>query len=98
MPTTPNPNPELMQQIAEHAASCGKIVLGQQQDPWLEIWIRSIVDRVAAGLLSHVLTDLQEVRCDVAIDGLEAVDELASHLSLSERKRHEGLGSQPVDL
>jgi hypothetical protein len=61
--------------MAGHAAECGKVVLGELS-PWLEIWTRSIVDRIDAGALQHVLDDLREIRPTLRGQARDAVDGL----------------------
>lgn len=61
--------------MAEHASTCGKAVLGDQ-DPWVEIWTRSIVQRINAGLVHDVLADLRDIRPGLRGERRQAVDDL----------------------
>jgi hypothetical protein len=64
--------------MVEHATDCGKAVLGEQS-PWVEIWTRSIVDRVAVGAVDAVLAELRELRPALRGTAREAVDNLIGY-------------------
>jgi len=61
--------------MAQHAADCGKAVLGEQS-PWLGIWTNSIVRRVETGAIDHLLADLTDIRDSLQPDATKAVDNL----------------------